>query len=418
MTSETTATAKVGDPPAAPDANKAQQVLAQQQENDNSDEEEFLSDTAEVIDANDATQYAESFNFDLTHQDEKVWLVRVPRFLAAIWKDKEAMQGQTLGKIRIKKNMEPPTMKLQLEDTPEVHELPHNYDLQLSRATVENQFVFAEKNYKRPKPGDPPQPVKSETSTATIPGIPKAVAAPIRHEPVEEEEPEEELTLEQKEFQRRLRFLERKKRRFNKYKNKDGTEKTIPFVKTIPKQTAMRGTIVHEATVTPSIKDPNYKNIIAQRSQYFRQEPRPSVTLLKEHSGVSLSNAGLTMKTDTSTFLKKEDPKKNRGENRSIRMPEKDLLDLLFKLFDQYDYWSLKGLKERTKQPEVYLKEVLDKIAVLIKKGPYLSKYALKKEYKELKDQERAKKVGELGGEDEEEEDEEEEEDVEMEDVV
>jgi transcription initiation factor TFIIF subunit beta len=142
---------------------------------------------------------------------------------------------------------------------------------------------------------------------------------------------------------------------------------------------------------------------------------------LNENSGVTFSNTGLTLKTDNSSFLKTA-AVKNKSEGRAIRMPQKDLFDLLFKLFDEYDYWSLKGIKERTKQPEVYLKETLDQIAVLIKKGPYALRYALKREYKELKDQERAAKLGELGLNDEnhnEEDDEDEnDEDIEMEDIV
>ena len=71
----------------------------------------------------------------------------------------------------------------------------------------------------------------------------------------------------------------------------------------------------------------------------------------------------------------------------------------------------------------MYLKETLDLIAILIKKGPYALKYALKREYKELKDQERAAKLGELGlndekNNDDDDDDDENEEDLEMEDIV
>ena len=80
----------------------------------------------------------------------------------------------------------------------------------------------------------------------------------------------------------------------------------------------------------------------------------------------------------------KKDPKAS-AEGKATRMPRNDLLDLLFRLFEEFDYWSLKGLKDRTKQPEVYLKEVLETMAVLIKKGPYAMRYSLKPEYKQMK---------------------------------
>ncbi|RCK67194.1 hypothetical protein Cantr_03483 [Candida viswanathii] len=53
---------------------------------------------------------------------------------------------------------------------------------------------------------------------------------------------------------------------------------------------------------------------------------------------------------NTSVFLRSSQGK-NKSEGRAIRMPKKDLLDLLFRLFEEYEYWSMKGLKERTRQP-------------------------------------------------------------------
>ena len=87
---------------------------------------------------------------------------------------------------------------------------------------------------------------------------------------------------------------------------------------------------------------------------------------------------------------------KAKNNVKSIRMPKKEILDYLFKLFDEYDYWSLKGLKERTRQPEAHLKECLDKVASLVKKGPYAFKYTLRPEYKKLKEEERKATLGEL----------------------
>lgn len=79
----------------------------------------------------------------------------------------------------------------------------------------------------------------------------------------------------------------------------------------------------------------------------------------------------------------------------------------------------MKGLKERTRQPESYLKESLESIATLIKRGPYTSKYTLKPEYRRLRDAERAVRLG-LDNDDEQnkENNEDEDEDEEMEDVV
>jgi hypothetical protein len=65
------------------------------------------------------------------------------------------------------------------------------------------------------------------------------------------------------------------------------------------------------------------------------------------------------------------------------RMDKGDLLNLIFKLFEIKENYSLKALGDKTKQPIQYLKEVLLECAVLHKKGPMAGSYALKEEYKQ-----------------------------------
>nr|5FMF_V Chain V, TRANSCRIPTION INITIATION FACTOR IIF SUBUNIT BETA, TFG2 [Saccharomyces cerevisiae] len=173
----------------------------------------------------------ESLDLDLERSNRQVWLVRLPMFLAEKWRDRNNLHGQELGKIRINKDGSKITLLLNENDNDSI---PHEYDLELTKKVVENEYVFTEQNLKK---------------------------------------------------------------------------------------TAIVGTVCHECQVMPS----------------------------------------------------------------SIRMPKKEILDYLFKLFDEYDYWSLKGLKERTRQPEAHLKECLDKVATLVKKGPYAFKYTLRPEYKKLK---------------------------------
>lgn len=63
-------------------------------------------------------------------------------------------------------------------------------------------------------------------------------------------------------------------------------------------------------------------------------------------------------------------------------MPRNELLDLLFTHFEQAPYWAIKALSEHVRQPQVYLKEVLGDIAVLVPRGPYQGMWTLKEEYK------------------------------------
>ncbi len=162
-------------------------------------------------------------------------------------------------------------------------------------------------------------------------------------------------------------------------------------------KTALVGTVCHECQVIPSITDPNYKTVISRRKQIVQRAPRPKVTLLNELPGVTSSIAGPSLKGSNSMFLQsRREGAAKKAEGRAIRIPQNELLDLLFRLFDEYDYWTIKGLKERTKQPESYLKETVDSIAILNKKGPYALKWSLKPEYKKLKDVDRANAVKKL----------------------
>ena len=73
--------------------------------------------------------------------------------------------------------------------------------------------------------------------------------------------------------------------------------------------------------------------------------------------------------------------KQNRGQdNKTARIPQNELLDLLHKCFQEYKYWSLKALKARVRQPEAYLKETVLKIASLVKTGTFAMNYTLNPE--------------------------------------
>ncbi|GBC04041.1 hypothetical protein RclHR1_05490004 [Rhizophagus clarus] len=68
-------------------------------------------------------------------------------------------------------------------------------------------------------------------------------------------------------------------------------------------------------------------------------------------------------------------------DQKTTRMPKNELIDLLFGAFEKYTYWTLRALKDYAKQPESYLKDVLNEIAILDKRGSYNNCYHLKPEY-------------------------------------
>ncbi|ELU40411.1 transcription initiation factor IIF, beta subunit domain-containing protein [Rhizoctonia solani AG-1 IA] len=78
----------------------------------------------------------------------------------------------------------------------------------------------------------------------------------------------------------------------------------------------------------------------------------------------------------------KQKPKPAAGQfERAARIPKNELLDMLFKLFMVQSHWSMKVLRERTKQPLDYLKETLEEIAILHKSGPHTNTWSLQASY-------------------------------------
>lgn len=67
-------------------------------------------------------------------------------------------------------------------------------------------------------------------------------------------------------------------------------------------------------------------------------------------------------------------------ESKAARMPQNELMDLIYDCFKEYTYWSLKSIRARTNQPENYLKQTLEKVAQLVRQGPYALMWQLRPE--------------------------------------
>lgn len=67
---------------------------------------------------------------------------------------------------------------------------------------------------------------------------------------------------------------------------------------------------------------------------------------------------------------------------KTARMPQNELLDRIFDCFRKYNYWSMKALRAELQQPEAYLRETLEKVAVLAKSGRFATQWSLKPENK------------------------------------
>jgi len=69
---------------------------------------------------------------------------------------------------------------------------------------------------------------------------------------------------------------------------------------------------------------------------------------------------------------------KNRQKDKRVRIDKPQLQTLLFSLFEKKPHWSMKDLVVETEQPQRFLKEVLDEMAVYSTKGDNMFTWSLK----------------------------------------
>lgn len=91
-----------------------------------------------------------------------------------------------------------------------------------------------------------------------------------------------------------------------------------------------------------------------------------------------------TLLTKHFSFQQATRPVKPKAqENKTTRMPQNELLDLIYQCFREYKYWPFKNLKARLRQPEAYLKQTLEMVAHLVKAGDFAMTWELKPEARE-----------------------------------
>jgi transcription initiation factor TFIIF subunit beta len=84
-------------------------------------------------------------------------------------------------------------------------------------------------------------------------------------------------------------------------------------------------------------------------------------------------------KPDYDSFLRINDvtKKPRKTENKYQRIDEAALISMLQECFARHPFWPIRALKEAVKQPEAYLREVLSKVAHLVRSGHFANTWKL-----------------------------------------
>lgn len=149
--------------------------------------------------------------------------------------------------------------------------------------------------------------------------------------------------------------------------------------------TIMTGKVKHECNLRPRMTG-RYERRLTARGAAAKNEKAVRVGLMDGaragRGGGKMLSSGVRSAPGFADLTRaKVKPQKGQYE-RMARMPRNQLLDALFALFREREQWPIKLLREKTQQPEVYLKEVLSEIATLHRSGEFNGTWELTPSFK------------------------------------
>ncbi|GMM29243.1 transcription factor IIF subunit [Martiniozyma asiatica (nom. inval.)] len=323
-------------------------------------------------------------NLELQSAHTRSLLIRLPANVEIDY------EGQNIGSITLPNDYFKSTTLPPIKRQPEITLDDTTYTLRTVRPNVNNTFVFSERDLPTSERGT------FHTQMAELPSQPKlqslnkdtqfheATWTSKKNEPDEEVEHSRQWT----------------------------------YARTIPKKTAIVGQVTKECSLIPKSLSNNRARLEAQKKILKGMVKRTHIKVVDtKEVGRMHGKATPNIQTGGSFALSKALARKKamKEEGRHARLEKNELLEKILECFKEYEYWSLKNLKLRLKQPEQYLREILEDVAQMEKGGVFSQKWRLKDAYRKTI---QAENSGFKKEEEEEEEDEDEDEDLDMEDVA
>lgn len=133
--------------------------------------------------------------------------------------------------------------------------------------------------------------------------------------------------------------------------------------------------VSEEVYVTPEITPEyiRYKKEKEKAENRLRREVKP-VDSLRE--GIRIERHGAS---EYDIMARRR--KKMLLDKKRERLAKTEVMDIIFKAFEEYPQWTVKDLADRSGQPQAYVQEILSEIAVINKKT-HRNMYELKPDYK------------------------------------
>ncbi|RDA93091.1 hypothetical protein CP533_4114 [Ophiocordyceps camponoti-saundersi (nom. inval.)] len=345
-------------------------------------------------DAGDLEYYDKTVN---NRQFETLYLARVPRYMWDAWLKIADRLGDDdeiqIGTLRTWNQSEVDAdgvkhdvtkLRMLLDANCAEHQpLPREYELDILEREVQNHFIFSEEHLPSYKARN-----KARTEAANA-GIPASLLRQRAQANSQENGPQ--------------RHSYDRRNRFQPY-----------FRKAIPKRTKLFGKIHYDIRVEPrSVRDE--ERVLAQKL-LDAELSKSKLQIISRNSASSIMNPGTANAAQWGgNFIKNaaQQAKPKKGEMfKAARIPKNQLLDLIFDCFRHYQYWSMKALRQKLQQPDSYLRQVLEEVAVLHKSGRFANHYGLSDAYKDKAGDDAKEEAADDGGDGDDDDDEEELEDV------
>ncbi|XP_031702801.1 general transcription factor IIF subunit 2-like isoform X2 [Anarhichas minor] len=152
-----------------------------------------------------------------------------------------------------------------------------------------------------------------------------------------------------------------------------GGQMLAVFTETSSDKVALEGVVVQRAECRPAVSESYMK---LKRLQI--EELAKPVRLSQQLDRVVTSN----YKPVANHTYNLEYERKKKEEGKRARLDKQQVLDMLFSAFEKHQYYNIKDLVDITKQPVIYLKEILRDIGIYNVKGTHKNTWELKPEYR------------------------------------
>ncbi|XP_063737475.1 general transcription factor IIF subunit 2 isoform X1 [Eleginops maclovinus] len=140
-----------------------------------------------------------------------------------------------------------------------------------------------------------------------------------------------------------------------------------------PDKIALEGVVVQRAECRPAVSE-SYMRLKRLQIEELAKPVRLSQQLDKAVTSnyKPVSNHTYNLEYD----------RKKKEEGKRARVDKQQVLDMLFSAFEKHQYYNIKDLVDITKQPVIYLKEILRDIGIYNVKGTHKNTWELKPEYR------------------------------------